>query len=150
MAGELDVPQLLEMYSAGLELIYNHYCEEEEGLDAQAFMQLLTDCNIVPDPSLPEPTGKTSGSCHLGAVSAASVSKIFRSGVRNRSDQMLVRRLKSWGIPLCRGEKAMHATLRRYPFLPSPLFSFTSPPIPLLFSSPTPTLMLKALPHLQD
>ena len=113
MAVDLDVPQLLEMYSAGLELIYNHYCEEEEGLDAQAFMQLLTDCNIVPDPSLPEPSGKTPGSCRLGAVSAASVNKIFRSGVRNRSDQMLVRRLKNMVHPACRGEQAMRAPLRQ-------------------------------------
>jgi hypothetical protein len=113
MAVDLDVPQLLEMYSAGLELIYNHYCEEEEGLDAQAFMQLLTDCNIVPDPSLPEPSGKTPGSCRLGAVSAASVNKIFRSGVRNRSDQMLVRRLKNMGYSTCRGEQAMHDPFRQ-------------------------------------
>lgn len=86
-----DVPQLLEAYSLGLELIFNHYCGEEEGLDQDAFMQLLTDSNIVPDPTLPEPRGNMPGRCVLGAVPAASVSKIFRSGVRNRGGQKLVR-----------------------------------------------------------
>jgi hypothetical protein len=91
----MEVPQQLEMYSAGLNIIFEYYCQEESGLDLESFAQLLTDCNIVPDPSLPSPRGNTPGKCRLGAVPSGSVSKIFRSGVRNRGGSHLVSRIES-------------------------------------------------------